>query len=55
MHNFAATVSISPTEGGEVLLVPHAVFDGAHFFSLEALSKHSEELVAFFIFLPLLL
>lgn len=44
VHNFAATVSISPTEGGEVLLVPHPVFDGAHFFSLEALSKHSEEL-----------
>jgi hypothetical protein len=31
--------------GPEVLLVPHPVFDGAHFSSLEALSSHSEHQV----------
>jgi len=46
LHNFAATVTITPSPGSEVLLVPHPIFDGAHFASLEALNSHSEQQVS---------
>lgn len=45
LHNFAATVTIAPSSGSDVLLVPHPVFDGFHFSSLEFLNTHSTEQV----------
>lgn len=45
-------MTIIPSRGDEILLVPHPVFDGFLFSSLEVLSSHSDEKVSVFLPVP---